>query len=142
MSTTPSGMRTFFTESPLGRLQLEVTRPTGSGSAATSRMRGGDGLETSRVEPEPVEEGRAGPGPAGGGQVGPVRLQDGRGVRRDGGGGGAERPVLLLGGGAGEDPGGPLRPGGQGAHAQAEPGMWPAHRVASRPGSVRTMSFR
>ena len=100
----------------------------------------GDGVEPPRVEAEPVEEGLGGPGPAGGGQVGAVGLQDGGGVRGEGRGGCAERLVLLLGGGAGQDPGGPPRPGGQVAHAQGEAGVRPAHRVAS--GSVRTMSFR
>src|SRR6266542_574203 len=36
MSTTPRGMRTFLTASPIGRRQVAVTSPTGSGSAATS----------------------------------------------------------------------------------------------------------
>ena len=97
IATTPSGTRTCWISSPLGRTQPSRISPTGSGSDGDLAQTGRHRVDAGLGEPQPVE--RAGLHAAGrrGVEVGAVGGEDLGGVLDEQVGGREQRRVLRLG---------------------------------------------
>ncbi len=92
---TPNGTRTFCTSSPLGRIELEMISPIGSGSSGDLRQAIGHTGDPLRVQTQAIDCGIGQSEAGGSGDVAPVGLdQPGRTFVQQSRG--AAEPVLLL----------------------------------------------
>ena len=98
IATTPSGTRTCWISSPLGRRQPSSTSPTGSGSAGDLAQAGGHALDAGVGEPQAVERAGFHAGGGGGVEVGGVGGEELGGALDEQVGGGEQGGVLLGGG--------------------------------------------